>query len=92
MRPDRLRQSGGMDEVERRAVDHFRAAMAAGDAEAARLALHPYLRWTDLTGSVVRGRVNVLAALSVGGVPAPPASIELRDGQIYRWVCEPLAE
>jgi hypothetical protein len=81
-----------MDEVERRAVDRFLDALAAGDAEAVRLALHPYLHWIDRSGSVVRGRVNVLAALSLGEVPAPPGSIELRDGQIYRWVSEPLAE
>ncbi|NEN04917.1 nuclear transport factor 2 family protein [Diaminobutyricibacter tongyongensis] len=81
-----------MDEVERRVVDHFRDAMAAGDAEAVRLALHPYLHWTEPSGSVVRGRVNVLAALSTGGVPALPGSVELRDGQIYRWVCESVGE
>ena len=81
-----------MDKGERRAVAHFRAALAAGDAEAVRLALHPYLHWTDDSGSVVRGRVNVLASLATDGVPALPASIELRDGQIYRWVSEPLAE
>ncbi len=92
MRGSGLGQSDGMDEVERGAVDRFRDALVAGDAEAVRVALHPYLHWTDPSGSVVRGRVNVLAALSIGGVPALPESIELRDGQIYRWVSEPLAE
>ena len=81
-----------MDEVERRAVDRFRDAMAASDAPAVRLSLHPYLQWTWPDGSVVRGRVNVLAALSAGGVPEPPAVVELRDGQIYRWGSEPLAD
>lgn len=73
-------------------VDRFRAAMAAGDAGSARLALHPYVQWTAATGSVVRGRVNVLAGLPVGSAPALPASVELRDGQIYRWASESLAE
>ena len=81
-----------MDEVERRAVARFRAAMAAGDAPGIRLSLHPYLHWTWPDGSVVRGRVNVLGALSAVGVPEPPAAVELRDGQIYRWVSERLAE
>ncbi|MEU8813017.1 nuclear transport factor 2 family protein [Actinoplanes sp. NPDC048796] len=45
--------------------------------------LHPYLHWTE-GGVTVRGRTKVLARLA--GVPGPPASYELRDGQIYRWV------
>ncbi|MEP9385249.1 MmcQ/YjbR family DNA-binding protein [Nocardioides sp. KR10-350] len=46
--------------------------------------LHPYLRWTD--GEIsVRGRVKVLAHLADHPRPRPPAYVEVRDGQIYRW-------
>lgn len=78
--------------MEQRAVDRVLAAMAAGDAEALRLGLHPYLHGTGPDGSVVRGRVNVLAALAGEGEAVPTSSVELRDGQIYRWVSEPLVE
>jgi hypothetical protein len=59
--------------------------MVDGDWEGPRL-LHAYLHWTDSHGSTVRGRNTVMAMLErAGTAPAPPASIELRDGQIYRW-------
>jgi hypothetical protein len=49
--------------------------------------LHPYLHWTREDGVVVRGRSNVLAMLqgdhSTLGLPQ---DVELRDGQIYRWL------
>ncbi len=67
-------------------VEEVLAAVAAGDASQARLALHPYLRWTDPTGRTIRGRTNVLAALD--GLERPlarPADVELRDGQVHRW-------
>ncbi|MEV4348030.1 nuclear transport factor 2 family protein [Actinoplanes sp. NPDC049596] len=47
--------------------------------------LHPYLHWTE-GGSTLRGRNKVLVRLEEGPVPGPPASCELRDGQVYRWV------
>ncbi len=81
-----------MDEVEAHIAARVRDSLSAADVETARLLLHPYLHWTSPDGSVVRGRVNVLAVLAVDGVPDEFAAIELRDGQIYRWVCEPLAE
>ena len=47
--------------------------------------LHPDLHFHD--GEVeVRGRTNVLRHLADHPTPKPPTSIELRDGQIYRWV------
>ena len=65
-------------------------AMAAyGFLEAAswgelRPLLHPHVRFTD--GSVsLRGRRQVLDHLREHGA-RPPNSVEVRDGQIYRWV------
>jgi hypothetical protein len=52
-----------------------------------RLLLHPYLHWTDSSGNTLRGRAKVLAMLERSEAPAPPSSIELRDGQVYRWQC-----
>ena len=71
-----------MDEVARRA----HTAMVNGDWDGLRLLLHPYLHWTDSQGSTVRGRNSVMAMLErAGTAPARPSSVELRDGQIYRW-------
>ncbi|MVZ99665.1 DUF4440 domain-containing protein [Actinomadura sp. LD22] len=71
-----------MDEIVRQA----HAALAARDWEAARPLLHPYLHWTGADGRTLRGRTKVLAMLEEAAqAPAPPASVELRDGQIYRW-------
>ena len=66
-------------------VEAVQAAFASGDRETLRLLLHPYLHWTDAAGVTVRGRTNVLALLD--GLQDLPAarSIELRDGQVYRW-------
>jgi len=62
------------------------AAIAAGDWETARSLLHPYLHWTDSDGRTVRGRTKVLTMLrQATQAPAKAQSIELRDGQIYRW-------
>jgi hypothetical protein len=71
-----------MDDVARRA----HAAMMDGDWDGVRRLLHPYLHWTDGHGDTARGRTNVMAMLQRAGTPpAPPSSVELRDGQIYRW-------
>ena len=61
------------------------AAILAQDWEVLRVLLHPYVRWTDARGQVVRGRSKVLAMLKEAGTPDPPVEVELRDGQIYRW-------
>ncbi len=63
------------------------AAWAAVDAEdwaETRLLLHPYLHFIDGPVSV-RGRTRVLAHLREHGA-RPPRSVEVRDGQIYRWL------
>ena len=60
------------------------AAVADHDEATLRRVLHPYLHWTD--GPLrLRGRNHVLAHLATLTSVDPPASIELRDGQIYRW-------
>jgi hypothetical protein len=62
------------------------AAILAGDWNALRPLLHPYLHWTDSKGKTVRGRSNVLAMLEHAAQPSAEArSTEVRDGQIYRW-------
>lgn len=69
------------------AVDQVIAAVEAGDVDAARLLLHPYLHWSE--GDVrVRGRTTVLEQLRGCARLARPTSVELRDGQIYRWTGE----
>ena len=46
--------------------------------------LHPYLRFDD--GDVsLRGRNQVLDHLRGHPTPRPPAEVEVRDGQVYRW-------
>jgi hypothetical protein len=66
-------------------VETVLKAMRGGDWEAVRLLLHPYLRWQSEDGQWLRGRTRVLERLRSVGTPRPPASVELRDGQIYRW-------
>lgn len=46
--------------------------------------LHPHVHWED--GERVRGRSNLLARLRDVPTPRPPASVEIRDGQVYRWL------
>jgi hypothetical protein len=75
-----------MREEGRRAAEALRDAAGRGDADALRLLLHPYLHWTCEDGRVLRGRRNVLAMLEQAGPPSPPSDVELRDGQVYRWV------
>jgi hypothetical protein len=60
-------------------------AIDAGEWDAAQALLHPYLHFTDGALSL-RGRVNVLAHLRSHPTPKPPTSVEVRDGQVYRWV------
>lgn len=70
-----------MDTVIANAIE----AIELRDWDRVKLLLHPYLHWTDASGSTTRGRTRVISALREGGVPAAPVSHELRDGQIYRW-------
>ena len=61
------------------------AAIDAGEWDEARLLLHPSLHFTD--GAVeLRGRVNVLEHLHSRPTPKPPTAVEVRDGQVYRWM------
>jgi hypothetical protein len=59
--------------------------MLAGDWDALRLLLHPYVHWTRADGSRLRGRTKVMEWLQDAGRPPEPSAVELRDGQIYRW-------
>ncbi len=77
----RCGHDGAVDEIARRA----HAAMLDGDWAGLRLLLHPYVHWTDGHGNTVRGRNTVMALLERAGAPPAPSSVELRDGQIYRW-------
>lgn len=61
------------------------AAVDAGEWDRARLLLHPYLHFHD-GGTALRGRNAVLAHLRSHPTPKPPAAVEVRDGQLYRWV------
>lgn len=56
----------------------------AGEYGELRPLLHPYLHFSDGPVSL-RGRTNVLDHLREHGA-RPPTSVEVRDGQIYRWV------
>ena len=70
-----------MGEAERALV-----AIESRDWDQLRLLLHPYVHWTEADGTTIRGRTRVLAMLA--GAPCAahrPSSVELRDGQIYRW-------
>jgi hypothetical protein len=75
-----------VSDADQQAADAVLDAVARGDAEGLRLLLHPYLHWTREDGTVLRGRRNVLAALLGAEPPPPPSRVELRDGQVYRWV------
>jgi hypothetical protein len=47
--------------------------------------LHPYVRFED-GSDVVRGRSRLLARLRDRPTPRPPVAVEVRDGQLYRWI------
>ena len=55
----------------------------AGEYGELRPLLHPYVHFTDRDVSL-RGRTNVLTYLREHRVK-PPTSVEIRDGQVYRW-------
>ena len=74
--------SGRMDDVADRAYQ----SMVDRDWDALRPLLHPYLHWTGPDNLTIRGRTRVLAMLAERRDPPDrPASVELRDNQIYRW-------
>ena len=60
-------------------------AISEGDWDEVKLSLHPYLHWTDSEGETHRGRTQVMEWLRTNRTVSPPASFDLRDGQIYRW-------
>jgi uncharacterized protein DUF4440 len=60
-------------------------AMLQRDWDELRVLLHPYLHWTTADGTRLRGRTKVMELLQAGPLPAAPITVELRDGQIYRW-------
>lgn len=60
-------------------------AMDSGEWSDLTALLHPSLHFTD--GDVeLRGRKNVLAHLRAHPAPKPPVSVEVRDGQVCRWI------
>jgi len=73
-----------VDSAAQTAVAGVIAAVAHGDIDHLRMALHPYLHWNE-PGVRVRGRVNVLAQLADRRSLVAPDVVELREGQIYRW-------
>lgn len=70
-----------VDEVTRAAHE----AMLERDWDGLRMLLHPNLHWTTADGTRLRGRTKVMELLQAGSAPAAPITVELRDGQIYRW-------
>jgi hypothetical protein len=67
------------------AVQSVLTLFRSGERDLLRLALHPYLHWTTAGGETVRGRTKVLAMLEERRSLDAPESVELRDGQVYRW-------
>jgi hypothetical protein len=61
------------------------AAMEAAEWGEVRGLLHPSVRFTD-RGVALRGRNAVLAHLREHPTPRPPRRVEVRDGQVHRWL------
>ncbi|GIJ43991.1 hypothetical protein Val02_08770 [Virgisporangium aliadipatigenens] len=87
--PAPYRRSAGRDPVILAGVDHVvddvLDAIGRRDWAGVKPLLHPYLHWTE-PAVRLRGRTKVLAHLASIGVPPRPDAVELRDGQIYRWI------
>ena len=47
--------------------------------------LHPYLHFRDRS-TELRGRTQALRHLADHPTPKPPSEVEVRDGQLYRWL------
>ena len=61
------------------------SAVDAGEWEQLPGLLHPSLHFTD--GAVeLRGRARVLEHLRSHPTSKPPTAVEIRDGQVHRWV------
>jgi hypothetical protein len=60
-------------------------AMDSGEWSDLTTYLHPYLHFTD-GDLALRGRTNVLTHLRSHPTPKPPTEVEVRDGQVYRWI------
>jgi hypothetical protein len=69
-----------MEEIVTEVLD----AVERGDWATVKALLHPYLHWRE-PGVALRGRTKVLVRLAESPPPSPPSTVELRDGQIYRW-------
>jgi len=65
-------------------IDAVLDAIAARDWVRLKPLLHPYLHW-DTPAGTIHGRTKVLAHIEEHPPTQPPATHELRDGQIYRW-------
>ena len=61
------------------------AAMDLGEWDELRGLLHPHLHFDDGSTSI-RGRSTLLEHLRDSPTPRPPRNVEIRDGQVYRWV------
>lgn len=61
------------------------SAMDAGEWGELRRLLHPQVCFDDGAMSL-RGRSNVLRHLPSVPTPRPPREVEVRHGQVYRWV------
>ena len=67
-------------------VDLAHQSMVDRDWHALHPLLHPYLHWSGRDNVTIRGRTKVLAMLIArANPPERPASVELRDNQVYRW-------
>ena len=61
------------------------AAMDAGEWGELRPLLHPYLHWDDGGGDAERAVQRARPPRRLP-TPKPPTEVEVRDGQVYRWV------
>ncbi len=90
MLPSRVGSIVGVSVEEEPLVDEVLAAIEAGRPQDAKLLLHPYIHWTTASGETIRGRTKVLALLageqSAALDQAALIDVEVRDGQIYRWM------
>ena len=78
----------GEDHLPRLQLDRVQEVLSAverRDWEGLKPLLHPYLHWVTRDGEVLRGRQKVMARLLDDPPSSPPSSVELRDGQVYRW-------